>query len=116
MGTICIEEKTDSGGIIRIITNTPTVFYGYRGSTTEAYANKYKAFTFAALDDTCQKGDVNLDGKITVSDLVILQQYLVKKASLTNEQWNCADIMEDGSVNVFDEALLRRKLIEFNKK
>lgn len=107
MGAISIDNKS--------LTQNQTVFYGYRGSTAEAFANKYAAFTFVALDEF-EKGDVNLDRKVGIADLVLLQQYLVKKVSLTDEQRSCADILEDDSLNVFDAVLLRRKLTELNKK
>lgn len=109
MGTVSTEDKDNP------YVEIPTVFYGYRGSTTEDYANKYSAFTFIAIDKF-EKGDVNLDGKVNISDLVLLQNYLVKNAALTDEQRSCADVSEDKNVNVFDAVLLRRKLIESNKK
>ncbi len=55
-------------------------------------------------------GDVNLDGEVTVSDVVMLQKWLVKSGDLTC--WQNADLCEDGKINVFDLCLLKRKVME----
>lgn len=62
--------------------------------------------TTSEVDPTV-RGDINMDGSITVADLVILQQYLVKKADLTQEQMVAADFHQDLVVNVFDVTSLR---------
>lgn len=55
-------------------------------------------------------GDVNLDGEVTVSDVVMLQKWLVNSGDLTC--WQNADLCEDDVINVFDLCLLKRKDIE----
>ncbi len=58
------------------------------------------------------KGDVNLDGTINVADLVMLQKYLLGTETLTAEQAFNADMNSNNALDVFDNILLRRALIE----
>ena len=47
-------------------------------------------------------GDINGDGRIGVSDAVMLQNYLMRSCEFTKEAYDCSDINGDGRVNVFD--------------
>ncbi len=47
-------------------------------------------------------GDVNLDGKVSVEDVVLLQKYLMKKATISKEAFNNADMNSDKKVNIYD--------------
>ncbi len=48
------------------------------------------------------KGDVNGDGDVTVSDAMIVFNFISGKSTLTEEEQKKADINSDGSVNVAD--------------
>lgn len=61
-------------------------------------------------------GDINLDGSVTVSDAVILQKYLLCSCTLKEEQWEAADLMEDGNINIFDLAVLKCILLQSAEK
>jgi Dockerin type I repeat./Ricin-type beta-trefoil lectin domain. len=56
-------------------------------------------------------GDVNKDGNLDVTDVVMLQKWILsgKGAKLTNAK--AADLNGDGVVDVFDLGLLKRKLL-----
>lgn len=54
-------------------------------------------------------GDVNDDGEFTISDVVMLQKWLLCAGDLTN--WKNGDLYEDGVLNVFDLALMKCELI-----
>lgn len=56
------------------------------------------------------KGDANLDGKVSVADAVMLQRWLLGYSNLT--YWKNVDLCEDGIIDVFDMALLRRLIVE----
>ena len=56
-------------------------------------------------------GDLNQDTILTVSDAVLLQKYLLNESTLTEAQYSLADLNADGTVNGFDLALLRQKLL-----
>ncbi len=57
------------------------------------------------------KGDVNLDGKVTVADAVLTQKYLFGQTELTGEQRYAVDVLSDARLNAFDQAVLKRKLL-----
>lgn len=56
-------------------------------------------------------GDLNSDNTLTTADAVLLQRYLLQERTLTQTQWQTADLNADGTVNGFDLALLRQKLV-----
>ena len=53
------------------------------------------------------KGDINGDGKITTTDLVMLSRYLAELIELDEFQLKYADMNADGIIDVLDLALLR---------
>ncbi len=56
-------------------------------------------------------GDVNLDGKVNVKDIIMLQKHLLNVQVLENiENFINADINRDGDLDVIDLALLKRLL------
>ncbi|MCM1227090.1 MAG: glycoside hydrolase family 9 protein [Clostridium sp.] len=63
--------------------------------------------------DSTVKGDTNCNGKFNVSDIVLLNQYLVKKsgAKISAQGKINADMNDDGALNVVDSVLMRRKLL-----
>lgn len=57
-------------------------------------------------------GDVNTDGKFNVTDVVLLQKWLVATPGIRLPNWKAADLCEDGILNVFDLVIMKRKLID----
>ncbi len=55
-------------------------------------------------------GDVDTDGIISISDVTLLQSYLIKASELTKEQLIAADVDCDGSVTVIDKTHIQRYL------
>ncbi len=68
--------------------------------------------TTVTTGETLPAGDVNGDGKTDLTDLVLLQKYLVRKGTLTEEQAKRADLHADNRLNVVDAILLRRLLLQ----
>lgn len=60
------------------------------------------------------KGDVDCNGKVNTSDIVLLKKYLLKLKNLNVQQWNNADMNNSKSVNVLDFCILKRKLTNSN--
>ena len=56
-------------------------------------------------------GDCNADGKFTIADAVMLQQWIlaVHDAKLTD--WKAADLCEDDIIDIFDFVAMKRMLI-----
>ena len=59
-----------------------------------------------------EAGDLNMDYNINIADAVLLQKYILGKTNLTSVQLACADMNDDGFVDIFDMVLIRQKVIE----
>ena len=79
--------------------------YDWNGTTAQKFQiwrlDDYKPIVY---------GDLNSDNTLTTADAVLLQRYLLQERTLTQSQWQTADLNADGTVNGFDLALLRQKL------
>lgn len=60
------------------------------------------------------KGDANGDGEFNISDVVMLQKWLLGAGDLTC--WENVDLCKDGIIDAFDLSLLKRELIGQGKK
>lgn len=58
-----------------------------------------------------QKGDVNLNGSVTVADVIALQKCLLCTSTMTEHQFFCADINQDSIADVQDLSWLRQWLV-----
>lgn len=56
-------------------------------------------------------GDINADGTFTVSDVVMLQKWLIGASNASLSNWKAADLCKDGQINVFDLCMMKRMLI-----
>lgn len=54
------------------------------------------------------EGDLDSDGKVGSTDLVLMQSYLLKLRTLDESQFILADLNKDGSTDVFDMIILRK--------
>ena len=77
------------------------VSYGYRDSDTLKIEN----YTIKI------PGDLNQDGTLSLTDLIPLQQSLLRQTTLTADQAQLADYNGEGSINVLDLMLLKRALL-----
>lgn len=57
------------------------------------------------------KGDVNADGVFNISDVVIMQKWLLAVPDAKLADWKAGDLCEDDRLNVFDLCLMKRELI-----
>ena len=90
----------DEDCVIKSYYNTEAHYY--------AIANDY---TFSPLDDI-QYGDVNADGTFSISDVVLLQKFLLSVPDTQLTNWTAADLCADGRLDIFDLCLMKRRLIE----
>ena len=56
-------------------------------------------------------GDINGDKDITIADVVLLNRYVLGKASLNSDKKELADINSDGDVTIGDVVLLNRQVL-----
>ena len=61
-------------------------------------------------DDAPAAGDVNLDGEVRISDVILLQKYLLRQETFSKKQTQAADYDRSGAVDGKDLAALREKL------
>lgn len=59
-------------------------------------------------------GDVNLDGRFGIADIVTIQRWMLGKKDIEVKHWGNADLYNDGKIDVFDVCLMREKLIKDN--
>ena len=87
--------------------------YGYQDSTAQDYAERY-GYAFKSLGEAPAylAGDINADNEITVADVVLLQKWLLAVPDTFLLNRNAADLNEDGILDVYDLALIKRALIQ----
>ena len=56
-------------------------------------------------------GDVNLDGSINVTDVIMMQKYLHGQQKISYDSFMISDMNQDGNVNIYDLVLLKKTLI-----
>lgn len=56
-------------------------------------------------------GDVNADGTFNISDVVMMQKWLLAVPDVKLEDWKAGDLCNDNILNVFDLCLMKRELI-----
>ena len=61
-------------------------------------------------------GDVNTDGQFNVSDVVLLQKWLLAVPDIHLADWKAADLCEDDRLNVFDLCLMKRTLVSIGNR
>ena len=122
VSTICAKGQVigiDKNNITRIITESCDSTY--QVSAQQLGIGKYSAY-FSVYNgsggvDTkrvefyiCDT-DVNHDGNFNDSDTLLLQDYLLGRSVLTNDQKQQADLNQDGVIDGFDLAFLKHLLL-----
>ena len=59
-------------------------------------------------------GDLNGDRNVTVSDYILLQEWLAGYTDVKISEWRAADLCLDNRINMFDLCLLREELCQRN--
>ena len=101
--------------------SSKTGTYNVKISLTDEACKKwwycYPAKISVTVLDEIVKGDVNADGKFDISDVVLLQKWLLGSSDVTLPNWKAADFCEDGKLNVLDLCMMKCKLVEnsYNK-
>lgn len=86
----------------------------YSGEILETYPARFGNIKKVSVvsDDTTTIGDVNGDSSFNVSDVVLLQKWLLAVPNTNLKNRNAADFCKDNVLNVFDLCLMKRALIE----
>lgn len=77
--------------------------YGYSNSYAETYADE-NGINFVSLDKKIFLGDVNLDGKVDVNDVTLLQRYIAGETEVitSKDALTAANFNKDGNIDVLD--------------
>lgn len=80
--------------------------FGYTNSYAQTYAEE-NGINFVALDEKTLYGDVNLDGKIDINDVTLLQRYIAGASVLTDDAVKSADFNKDRIIDVIDATAIQ---------
>ena len=80
--------------------------YGYTNSYAETFADE-NGINFVSLDKKILLGDVNLDGKIDINDVTLLQRYIAGASVLTDDAVKVADFNKDRIIDVIDATAIQ---------
>lgn len=83
---------------------TYTIYVTYQGQHTYDTAS----FEVTVTDKELIMGDCNLDGKFSIADVVMLQEWLLCGGDLTCRQ--NADLCVDNRIDIFDLCVMKQKL------
>lgn len=89
--------------------------YIYRIEAEDESGRKFtlvNSVFYVGEDKNKISGDINGDGVITVSDIVMLQSYLLGVIDFDTERYTDADINKDSVVDFYDMILMRKKIVE----
>lgn len=96
-------SENDGEGICEITIYTSVL--GMEIKTTSEFT-----YAIGGLKPTT-KGDVNNDGDFNVSDVVLVQKWLLAVPDTQLANWEAANFYEDERLDVFDLCLMKRELI-----
>lgn len=85
-----------------------TIYTSVKGMEVKT-SSKF-TYTVGGLKSSA-KGDVNADGAFNVSDVVLLQKWLLAVPDTHLANWKVADFCEDGKLDVFDLCLMKGELL-----
>jgi len=57
-------------------------------------------------------GDLNLDGTLSLTDVILFQKYLLASETFSQEQYAVSDMNQDGITNIFDFISLKKELLK----
>lgn len=105
--------ESSNSDIVSVSINGEVQSKNYGTVTILAYTED-GSFRDECIVSTIQRGDVNKDGKITLSDLIKLRRYLAKIDS-NSDDIEVMDVNADGRVTTTDLIKLRRSLAKLEE-
>ena len=73
-------------------------------------ATNDEAETLPSFGGTALLGDANGDGKISIADVTVIQKYLAKIGSMSDDYAGRADMNGDGKITVVDVTVIQKKI------
>ena len=84
---------------------------GYDKNLTLVYPSANAAFV-TVLAEPPLRGDVDLDGEVTIIDAILLMQYVSGNTALSSKQLRAADVNADSVVNVGDVIIIMQMCLD----
>ncbi len=69
------------------------------------------SFNAISSETEASLGDVNQDGAFSVSDIVVLQKWILKTPDTKLKDWKSADFNHDEIIDIFDLGLMKKALL-----
>jgi len=79
--------------------------------TNGGNGNNVCYIALAVSKNTVVQGDLNMDGKFDVLDVILLQKWLLASSDAKLANWKAGDFFEDDYLNAFDLAIMKRVLL-----
>ncbi len=79
--------------------------------TNGGNGNNVCYIALAVSKNTVVQGDLNMDGKFDVLDVILLQKWLLAFSDAKLANWKAGDFFEDDYLNAFDLAIMKRVLL-----
>ena len=131
------QEETNKPVVARLVNESEQIIITNNGTSREYTFTDNGQFTFEFMDkagnkgtvtakvdwikkeqenpDTSQLGDVNKDGKITATDLLLVKRHLVagekQEWILVEDKFDLGDINKDGKITATDLILIKRLIL-----
>lgn len=64
------------------------------------------------VHNTSVRGDINADGEFNISDVLLLQKWILADPNAKLADWKAADLYEDGKLDVYDLCIMKKLLVE----
>ncbi len=102
---------TNSRGVTYVVYNLDCKAGDIVTLGTNGQSSSCVNYTVFAVQNTesAIPGNVNADETFSVEDIVMMQKFLLGQGTLTD--WQAGDLTEDGRINVFDLAMMKRVLL-----
>ena len=128
-GVSLVEYWFDDKGAQKIVLILEQKDIFYAQCTEDGFLNEYQALfpvekqmnlenyktkiigSYMIYNDVDASGDINSDGTVSVSDVVMLQKWLLAIPDTNLVNWKAADFCKDNKLDVFDLVLMIRTLI-----
>lgn len=128
-GVSLVEYWFDDKGAQKIVLILEQEDIFYAQCTEDGFLNEYQALhpvekqmnlkndktkmigSYMIYNDVDASGDVNGDGTVSVSDVIMLQKWLLAVPDTNLVNWKAADFCKDNNLDVFDLTLMKRALI-----